>query len=115
MRSTTHTRLEDCAAVAGGLIRRVTVLTMRGHHVSTPARRVDVAPHITCAAFVVHEAIGEPGWAVTDASSGARVGFSAESEVDAIDQATAALAARTDDDMAQGRAKLRELAAARGH
>ena len=111
MRSTTHRRLEDCAAVAQGLIR-VNALTPRGR-VSRLARRVDVAPHITCAAFVVHEAIGEPGWAVTDASSGARVGYSAQSEDDAVAQATKALAIRTDDDMARGRAKLRELAAAK--
>ena len=106
MRSTTHMRLEDCAAVSSGLIR-VNVMTKRGMQ-SILARPVPVAPHLTNATFVVHTGIGaDLGWSVTDADSGCCVGASLFSEEDAIAKAAANLAPRTDDDMARARAKAR--------
>jgi hypothetical protein len=107
MRSTTRMRLEDCAAVATGQTRFY-VLTNNGQRRSILGRVVDVAPHITCAAFAVHEAINEPGWCVSDTDSGARAGFSLVSEADAVSLAAGALALRTDADVRRARETLRE-------
>lgn len=112
MRSTTRMRLEDCAAVATGRVR-LRVLTNDGSKVSTLGRVVHIAPHITCAAFAAHEAFNEPGWCVTDTASGARVGFSLESEADAVSLAAANLALRTDADMRLARETIRKRLAAK--
>lgn len=111
MRSTTRMRLEDCAAVATGRIRFYVLRNDRAR-VSVLGRVVDVAPHLS-ATFAVHEAVNEPGWCVTDTDSGARAGFSLESEEDAVTLAAANLALRTDDDMLRAREALRQRMQAR--
>lgn len=108
MRSTTHMRLEDCAAVSTGRIRFYVATAMHGR-VSTLGRVVDVAPHLS-AVFAVHEAHNQPGWCVSDIDSGGKAGFSPTSEDGAIADAIANLATRTDADMRRARKRLRQMA-----
>ena len=108
MRSTTHMRLEDCAAVSTGRIRFYVATAMHGR-VSTLGRVVDVAPHLS-AVFAVHEAHNQPGWCVSDIDSGGKVGFSPTSEDGAIADAIAELSKRTDADMRRARKRLRQMA-----
>ena len=107
MRSTTTKRLQDCALVHSGRVC-IDVLMGSGRRLPAVGRVVDVAPHITCATFAVHQAVNEPGWCVSDTESGARASHSARSEADAISLATANLAMRTDDEMRRSREVLRQ-------
>ena len=109
MRSTTHMRLEDCAAVSTGRVRFY-VPTHIGSRVPMQGRVVDVAPHLS-AVFAVHEAHNQPGWCVSDIDSGGKVGFSPTSEDGAIADAIAELSKRTDADMRRARKRLRQLVA----
>ena len=108
MRSTTHMRLEGCAAVSTGRIRFYVATAMHGR-VSTLGRVVDVAPHLS-GTFAVHEAHNQPGWCVSDTESGGRAGFSPTSEDGAIADAIAELSKRTDADMRRARKRLRQMA-----
>ena len=108
MRSTTHMRLEGCAAVSTGRIRFYVATAMHGR-VSTLGRVVYVAPHLS-ATFAVHEAHNQPGWCVSDIDSGGKVGFSPTSEDGAIADAIAELSKRTDADMRRARKRLRQMA-----
>lgn len=109
MRSTTHMRLEDCAAVSAGKVRFY-IVTNKHERISTLGRIVDVAPHLS-ATFAVHEAHNEAGWCVSDTECGGRAGHSAVSEADAILSATANLAKRTDADMRRARDRLQQILA----
>lgn len=108
MRSTTHMRLEDCAAVSTSRVRFY-VPTNIGSRVPMLGRVVDVAPHLS-AVFAVHEAHNQPGWCVSDTESGGRAGFSLTSEGGAIADAIAELSKRTDADMRRARKRLQQMA-----
>ena len=108
MRSTTHMRLEDCAAVSTGRVRFY-VPTHIGSRVPMQGRVVDVAPHLS-ATFAVHEAHNKLGWCVSDTESGGKAGFSPTSEDGAIADAIANLVTRTDADMRRARKRLRQMA-----
>ena len=109
MRSTTRMRLEDCAAVATGRVRFY-VLRNDKRRYPVLGRVVEVAPHLS-ATFAVHEAVNEPGWCVSDTMSGARAGFSAVSEQDAILAAKGNLSTRTDADLHRARQRLQQTLA----
>lgn len=109
MRSTTHMRLEDFAAVSTRRVRFY-VATKAGNRVPVLGEVVDVAPHLS-AKFAVHEAVdGIGGWSVSDMDSGGRAGF-AQRQADAIADATANLSKRTDADMHLARERLRQILA----